>query len=574
MRRTHLLFALLLLGIATLVTAATWIRDDLGGPAPPCYYTDATGNVVACTAINRLPVDILPTSGMAPTTPTTELSGWAMNWLGSSVPDATNNLTLAPWAVSDNLYYGFQVAQVGMTIDVLTSHDKGRTWLNRQTFNVGGLQWNQFGAAYRLTSGSWLLGGTTGAGLTPANTGLITWLSSGALSQVALPGVPNGVAGGVSSIYQQGTTVLASYIITAGSNLYACRSTNSGVSFACTTIGETATVVGGKIIDSPAPGIWLLGKGTGGGGILRSTDDGVSWTSVLATGAGTAQVIECISSTVCLFTNGGASIWRSSDAGASWTMVFTPPTLSPLFQAFVDYGNGVVAALPSAQDRDIWLSRDSGVNWTPVFHLAGGAQRTATPYQTTQSGGSAVFSSQPLAWTDKAMYSPSIGAGQTQIVGATNTPLAIDTAGRIVANQGTSAGVTGPWSFYVSDGAVSRGIGVNSLLTSPVQGATLLNSQSVSAANTAITITLTGAANTRVHLYAMAGFCSAEDALIQVMDGAAVLWTSPDGTVGTLPYTVTWPVGLTGTTAGNMTVTLGSCGPGNVGTLSVQADRF
>jgi hypothetical protein len=108
----------------------------------------------------------------------------------------------------------------------------------------------------------------------------------------------------------------------------------------------------------------------------------------------------------------------------------------------------------------------------------------------------------------------------------------------------------------------------------PVQGATLLNSQTTGAANTAVTATLTGAANTRVHLYSLAAWCSAGSASLTVQDGATTIWSTPTGTVGTTILTAAWPVGLTATTAANLVVTLGACGANNTGTLIVQADRF
>jgi hypothetical protein len=572
MRRTHLLFALLLLGIATFVTAATWVRDDLGGPAPPCYFTDVSGNPTACSATNRLPIDLLPTSGMAPTTATTDLGGWAMQWFTGNVTGATDARRLAPWAVSDNLYYGFQVAEVPPTVDVVVSTDKGRTWTRKQTLSFTAVQWNQVHVAYRLTSGTWLVAGNTGAGTTPTNTGLGAWLTTGTAAQVLLPGLPAGITGGVTSIYQQGTTVLAPYIRGVDSTLYPCRSTNGGVSFTCVGAPvNTAGLGGGKIVDSPAANIWLLGKTQG---ILRSTNDGVSWTSVLAGAPGTQQVIECLSSTVCLFTDGTASVWRSSDAGATWAVAFTAYGANPLFQAFVDYGGGVVAALPGCADRDVWLSRDSGVNWLPVFRLAGAQQYSSTPHQTTQSSGSAVWSGTPTAFTDKVVYSPSIGAGQVQIVGASNTPLAIDTLGRIVANQGTSAGVTGPWSVYISDGTVSRGFTPNTLAFSPVQGVTLFNSQTTGAANTAVSVTIAAAASTRAHVYNVHAFCSAGTSSLTVTDGGVTKWGTTAAEVGTTRFEKRWEPGLTGETNSAVVATLAACGGGNTGTLHVQADRF
>lgn len=109
--------------------------------------------------------------------------------------------------------------------------------------------------------------------------------------------------------------------------------------------------------------------------------------------------------------------------------------------------------------------------------------------------------------------------------------------------------------------------------TTPVQGPTLLNSQTISASNTAITLTLTGAAGTRIHLYNMSANCT---------NGASSTYTITDGAQvdsGIVPpnpmlFTQTWSAGYTATTAGNVVVVVNACGTGNVGVLNMQADRF
>jgi hypothetical protein len=112
----------------------------------------------------------------------------------------------------------------------------------------------------------------------------------------------------------------------------------------------------------------------------------------------------------------------------------------------------------------------------------------------------------------------------------------------------------------------------------PVQGGsptgTVLNSQTTGAANTAVTITLTGTAGERVHVYKLTGRCSAGTSSLTVQDGATTIWSTPAGAVGTSNFTESWNPGLTMTTAANGVVTLAACGVGNTGTLTVQADRF
>jgi hypothetical protein len=111
----------------------------------------------------------------------------------------------------------------------------------------------------------------------------------------------------------------------------------------------------------------------------------------------------------------------------------------------------------------------------------------------------------------------------------------------------------------------------------PVQGPTLFNSQNVSAANTAQTITIAASSGTRAHLYRIArATCSpAGVASLQINDGATPIWGSNTG-VPTFPaqFQETWPVGLTGTTNTAFNIVVGSCGSGNVSVVEIQADRF
>jgi hypothetical protein len=496
-----------------------------------------------------------------------------MAWYTGTFSAATITPPIFPVAISANLIFGFAKAEAGTTVDLFTSETQGRTWQKKQTLDFSGQTWSALHFAVHLSPGWFLLGGNCAAAVTPGCTGLGIFNISGASAQVALPGLTAGIAGGMSSIFQQGTTVMGTWVRGADSTARRCRSTDSGFTWACDAGGGFGTIAinNGKSLDSPAANIFVRSRTAA---IDRSTDDGVTFLTVSVLPPADT-VVECVSATVCLATS-QASIWRSTNAGLTWALSFTAPGgINPLWSGFVDYGNGVVALVPSAITMDIWLSRDYGATWSPTFRLAGNTQRCIAPCQTSSVAGIGIWTAGGAANTEKVVYSPTIGVGTSVIVGTSGAALDIDTAGRITANQGAqTASVPGSWLVTLTNQAGGIGYGATPVMQTPVQGPTLLNSQSVSAANTAITITLAGAANTRVHLYAMAGYCSAGSALIQAMDGATVLWTAPAGTVGTMVYSVTWPVGLTGTTAGAVTATLGSCGAGNVGTLQVQADRF
>ena len=103
----------------------------------------------------------------------------------------------------------------------------------------------------------------------------------------------------------------------------------------------------------------------------------------------------------------------------------------------------------------------------------------------------------------------------------------------------------------------------------PLQGPTS-NTQTVSAANSPVTRTLSGSAGHRVHLYQISAFCSAGTANLTVTDGGTTVWSTPATAVGTTLFSYTWPIPLAGTTGNSLVITLSTCGVGNTGTLNVQ----
>lgn len=113
---------------------------------------------------------------------------------------------------------------------------------------------------------------------------------------------------------------------------------------------------------------------------------------------------------------------------------------------------------------------------------------------------------------------------------------------------------------------------------SNTQGQNLFNSQTTSAANTAITVTLTAVAAQRVHIYSIEARCNTAAATsdLLVSDGGTTIWTTPPlGVVNAATnFQKTWPTGLTGATNSQMLITLATCGAANTGTLIVQADKF
>jgi hypothetical protein len=162
-------------------------------------------------------------------------------------------------------------------------------------------------------------------------------------------------------------------------------------------------------------------------------------------------------------------------------------------------------------------------------------------YQRTDSGHTISRRAVDMAdgtWAEKVI----LGAGST----ATTTP-----------TQSSGAGQARfPWAI------------------TPVQGAALFNSHATGAANTAVTATITGVANQRALLHSVQAFCSAGTASLTVTDGGTTIWATPAAAVGTAQFLREWATGLTAATGNTLVVTLGACGVGNTGTLTVQASQF
>lgn len=92
---------------------------------------------------------------------------------------------------------------------------------------------------------------------------------------------------------------------------------------------------------------------------------------------------------------------------------------------------------------------------------------------------------------------------------------------------------------------------------------------SASASNA--TVTVTGVTNKRARLYAISAVCNVGAASLTVSNGATQIWSD---LVTTTSVRFSWPVPLTGGVGSTMTITLSSCGSGNIGSLSAQTDIY
>lgn len=108
----------------------------------------------------------------------------------------------------------------------------------------------------------------------------------------------------------------------------------------------------------------------------------------------------------------------------------------------------------------------------------------------------------------------------------------------------------------------------------PIQAGTRSNAVTNSAANTALNVTIAAAVGQQAHVYHVSAACTGGGtAFLNIMNGATTVEFLP---VPSDPMKVvkTWSTGMTGDVNTNFVINLSSCGVGNVGTLTVQADRF
>jgi hypothetical protein len=89
-------------------------------------------------------------------------------------------------------------------------------------------------------------------------------------------------------------------------------------------------------------------------------------------------------------------------------------------------------------------------------------------------------------------------------------------------------------------------------------------------------VTIAAVTGQRVHLRRIEAQCSAGTSGLTVVDGATTIWASGAAEVVAAPVFFRpqpWIPALDGTTGNAMTITLATCGAGNTGRLTVQADQ-
>lgn len=114
------------------------------------------------------------------------------------------------------------------------------------------------------------------------------------------------------------------------------------------------------------------------------------------------------------------------------------------------------------------------------------------------------------------------------------------------------------------------------LVQGPLQPAITKNSETTSAANTALTVSISAVATQRIYLSALAARDSAGSCSLTVKDGVGgtVIWSTDGSFISTTLRTVDWPVPLASTSGNGMDIVVSACGAGNTSTLDVQASQL
>jgi len=148
------------------------------------------------------------------------------------------------------------------------------------------------------------------------------------------------------------------------------KSTDGGVTWSSVNIGLTDLRI--KTFAMDASGPQTVYAGTSGAGVFKSINGGGTWQN-LATISGTATTVTAdpnLSGVVYAAVNQNitsGSIRKSTDGGATWSTVF--PTTAPIFSIIVDPANSDIVYAPTI-GTGAFKSTDGGQQWSPMSALS------------------------------------------------------------------------------------------------------------------------------------------------------------------------------------------------------------
>lgn len=163
-----------------------------------------------------------------------------------------------------------------------------------------------------------------------------------------------------------------------GSDMYAVRSTNAGVTWAEIAVAGSASDVINDI-DVQGTTFIIVGETAGGGPLMwRSSDDGATFSAVTLPGGANEELraITYDGTNWLAFGRDGQTL-RSTNDGVTWS-VLTGPTLNPGFlqakNAKADPSTGIIQVSSAASAQGIQMSDDGGDTWVRVpFPASSGA---------------------------------------------------------------------------------------------------------------------------------------------------------------------------------------------------------
>ncbi len=239
----------------------------------------------------------------------------------------------------------------------------------------------------------------------------------------------------------------------SGSNLYAAYddlylTTDRGMSWTIDTGLSTVTIIGNTTIYYTISALGVLGMNLFaelyGGGLYRSTDGGVSWSSA-DSGLNEENVISFAEIGSKLFVGvQGNGVYRSTDNGTSWTLAGLSDEES--INAIAVSGTNLFAATGNViTNGGVFRSTDSGTSWT--VENTGLTDTTVTAlmasgtnlFAGTRNGGVFLTTNNGASWTNVGFDSvgaigPDVGITGFAIIGSDlYTATGIDESNNVAA---------------------------------------------------------------------------------------------------------------------------------------------
>ena len=147
--------------------------------------------------------------------------------------------------------------------------------------------------------------------------------------------------------------------VASGGTNRVMRSTDDGVTWTAVAVTETAN---DWLSVAYGDGVWVAVSYDGINQVMRSTDDGVTWTAVAASEANQWYSVAYGNGVWVAVASGGTNrVMRSTNDGVTWTAVAA--TEANEWDS-VAYGNGVWVAVATSGTNRVMRSTDDGENWT------------------------------------------------------------------------------------------------------------------------------------------------------------------------------------------------------------------